>query len=896
MTVEHPLCADPGCGTCAQRRATAAFRGQPLDEPTDPRVTCPECGHVFTPGGSVRVTESAPTGPLVEYADPQRRHRLDGEEHVRAAWAAVGQGVDQQVRARVKAALRRYDLPAPVDARSEAAINGKPSFDDIRELVRKALRGRARTALDGCYWVYVVDLSDTDVVYMGEDERLYQCTYTLSDTDVTLGEPMEVQRTYAPLAAGEQATEAGAARREQLLGRVVEAKGTDTAGGRVFRVRVIAHGDSRNGNRYPRSVLEAAAALYNGAKCYDHHRTEDEHSTSTIAGLVGHYRDAEATDDGIEADLHLFPSASHAADALDATLAAQKAGLPPVIGISHDIWGRFEPITEGSRRLSECKAITKVNSADLVAEPSARGQATRAVAGGPPDTDPTGTGPAGESTKESDVAPTKDEVLAALSEATDDDLARLGLSKATTPTKPTTESATPPADPPPVTKQTEAAVPKGGFYGQLMIGKKLEAASLPADMLADVTTALPEQITEAAVDAHIASIKAVLGNVERFAMVPTATVKVTQEAFGKKVKALDAMFDGNYREGYRSFRHAYVDFTGRRLRNFDEDENRVILRESITAFDSGSRRTESLDSASWGQVLGDSITRRMVRVYAQPNLQTWRQIVSDRVPVSDFRQQRRPRIGGFGTLPVVNQAQPYQPLTSPTDEEAVYAVIKRGGTEDLTLEMIANDDLGQIRQIPRLLGLAAAITLYRFVFDILVTNAATSYDSVALFHASHANTDNPALLSNTTLSTARRKMRQQATYGDSSNILSIVPKTLVVPSSLEEIAYQLVASTTAIPANTNDPADRPNLHRSMNEPIVVDYWTDQNDWFAAADGEQVPLIEVGFYQGREDPELFTQADPTNGSMFDADKQTYKVRHIYNATALDHRGFYRGANA
>jgi hypothetical protein len=54
-----------------------------------------------------------------------------------------------------------------------------------------------------------------------------------------------------------------------------------------------------------------------------------------------------------------------------------------------------------------------------------------------------------------------------------------------------------------------------------------------------------------------------------------------------------------------------------------------------------------------------------------------------------------------------------------------------------------------------------------------------------------------------------------------------------------------------------------------------------------------PTIELGFYGPSDAPELFTQSDPTQGSMFDADKLTYKVRHIYSGTVLDHRAFYRG---
>lgn len=443
---------------------------------------------------------------------------------------------------------------------------------------------------------------------------------------------------------------------------------------------------------------------------------------------------------------------------------------------------------------------------------------------------------------------------------------------------------------------TEAGVPKGGFLGQLMIRHAVESAGLPIGVVPELTKALPEQVTEAAVNAQVAALQAGIGVIERAGLVNASVLggsgaKVTQEAHDKKVKALDAFFEGKFSEGYRSFREAWADITGYRPQQWGEDVNKRILRESYgVGFDSAVQRgTESLDSTSWSFVLGDSITRRLIAMYSQPSLSTWRRIVSEVTPVSDFRQQRRERVGGYGLLPQVAQGAPYQPLQSPTDEEAVYAVIKRGGTEDLTMEAIANDDLGKIRGIPRLLGLAAAITLYRFVWDILRNNEVCTYDSTALFHANHANTDAVAL-SSTTLSAARRRMRQQAAFGDSVNILSLKPKTLIVPTELEELAFQLVTSAVAITGSSD--ATIPNLHQGLDLE-VVDYFTDPNDWFLAADPVMAPQIEVGFYQGREEPELFTQADQNTGSMFNADKLTYKIRHIYSGTPLDHRGFQRG---
>lgn len=825
----HPLCTDPSCATCAQVRATAGFRGEQLKE-ADAVVTCPQCGHQFHP-------DTAPT--------------------------RVTESVDAST--------------------TEARINGVRSFDDVREILRKAVRAKLAVELDEYCWAYIVDITPTDLVYMADADRLYQCPYTLTGDTATLGEAIPVERTYLPVTEETPATEATRVTVDAGA-RVLEAKGTDSDGNRIFRVQVIQYGDSKNGRRYTEAVMRKAARLYEGAKAYDHHRTEEEMRSATIAGLVGYYRNVEATTEGIEADLHLLPSATHAAEALDAALAQESE--QPLVGISHDVMARWRSVQEGGRSVQEATEITSVNSADIVAHPSAGGKVTRAVAGGV-DIDPTGAG-AGQNKKESEVPPTKDEILAVFKEATDGELAAVGLTRAPSPTNATeaTEVETAPA------KVTEAddKLAKESYLAKLMISSKVQDAGLPVGVVESVTAGLPDRLTEADVDGQIAALKTTLGSLERAGLAPTVTTKVTQEAHDKKIAGLDAFFAGNFREGYRSLKHAFQDFSGRRFA-FDEDDNKVIMRESAGRFDSGDRRsTESLVSSSWDQVLGDSITRRMIALYSQPSLQSWRQIVSDIVPVNDFRQQNRTRIGGYGLLPTVNQGQPYQPLTSPGDEQAVYAVIKRGGTEDLTLEMIANDDVGSIRQIPRLLGLAAAITLYRFVWDIFPTNAATSYDSVALFAAGHNNTT-AAALSQSALDAAWVKMRQQAAYGDSTNILSLEPKTLIVPTTLGPLGYQLTKSAVAIPATGNDPADRPNMYQGM-DLIVIDYWTDQNDWFLASDPQMCPTIEVGFYQGREDPELFTQSDPNVGSMFDADKVTYKIRHVYSGTPIDHRGLQR----
>lgn len=688
-------------------------------------------------------------------------------------------------------------------------------------------------------------------------------------------------------------------------GRVLEAKDNDASGGRVYRVRVIKYGDSKNRRRYPEAVMRGAVGRYDGAKAYDHHRTDEELRTSTVGGMVGWYEGVTAEADGLYADLHLLPGATHVAEALDASLALQARNLPPLVGTSHDVMGKFRPVGHMGRVVQEATEITSVASVDIVANPSAGGLAVRAVAGGVDDDE------ADESARGDEMpAVALEDVLEALKEASDEQLAAVGLARATEadedenketakpdPGKQSEQDKPDPDenDPDEDEEATEAVFVRGSTLAKLTVGAMVTNAQLPDRVTEGIIKGLPQRFTEADVTRQIKAFQDMRAFFEAGNAGPTApTVQVSQEAFDKKKAALDDFFAGKYNSGYSSFRQAYMDFTGKTPKTWDEDFNRTILRESIGHFDSRQRATEAMDTTSWNYVLGDSITRRMVQDYQNPSLQTWKQIVSSTVPVNDFRTQRIDRIGGYGVLPAVNQGAPYQPLTSPGNEEVTYAITKRGGTEEITLEMIANDDVRAISKIPTKLGRAAAHTLYRFVWEMInPTTNPTVYDGLALYHASHGNTDTNAF-SQANLSIGRRKMRDQVSYGDSLEILGLTPKFLLVPNELEEHAWEVVTSSVAMPstAPVGGASDVPNIHQGMNL-LVMDYWTDDTAWALVADPNTCPTLEVGFYQGRETPELFTQSDPTVGSMFDADKLTYKIRHIYSGAILDYRAFYRG---
>lgn len=309
------------------------------------------------------------------------------------------------------------------------------------------------------------------------------------------------------------------------------------------------------------------------------------------------------------------------------------------------------------------------------------------------------------------------------------------------------------------------------------------------------------------------------------------------------------------------------------------------------------RFAEALTTSSWAQILGDSITRRMMVEYVLDELQDWRLITSEIGNVTDFRSQRRMRFGGYGVLPVVDQGVSYTELTSPTDQEATYSISKKGGLETITLEMLANDDVGALRRIPQRLGRAAGETLYRGVFDLINDNSALTYDddTTALFTSGHGNLETLAL-SSANLDTGIQDMMAQTAYGNSREYLRLRPAFIIHVRALWRTAYRLTNTDAGAEGEPESTDRNANPFRSYGiRRIQVDYWTSTTKWVLVANPRTVPTIEVGFFNGNEDPELFI-ADQENvggSSQFNADKISYKIRHLWGVCLLEHRSMVRG---
>ncbi|MBW8034216.1 MAG: hypothetical protein FVQ79_00685 [Planctomycetes bacterium] len=747
------------------------------------------------------------------------------------------------------------------------------AFRDVIRLITDALR-QALSQPDDHYLDVAAIYPDRIVV--AQDGRLWSYPYTLTDDNVVqFGTAHEVVLDHKPVGVMREAN-----------GAFVEAKDEK---GLQWLIRVVSSGLSANKNYYPDSVLREAVPLFNNVRVFA--KSDAEHlkgQGKDINKLIGKLSEPKFIE-GIKADtgqiqakLDILKTSDGIAEKI---YEAFNRGMSDLFGFSIDATGLSKIMKRGRQSVREAQKFISVSSVDLIIEAGAGGQIINLIEALNEDED-------------TDMG-LRDRMIEAIKKANDGKLPE-GLDieddeKLETAYREAlgSDNGDDNSDAENDNGLDEGAVSKvvddriKGLETRTVMREAIAGAKLPDASKKRLRQHFDdlENFTEAQVEEMIKGEREYLASLSQSGRIEG----LGEEGFAESVedrsekvqKMIDALFDPDDRS-VTSLKECYIDITGdKRVGGQLRDCNTSRLREAV-----GGDFRESLDSTSWAQVLGDSITRRMLADYAVPNSRydIWRDLANV-VPVSDFRSQKRTRVGGYGDLPAVAQGAPYASLTSPTDEEASYAVTKRGGTEDVTLEMIKNDDVGSIQRIPTRLSRSARRTLAKFVLDFLKDNP-NIYDGVALFHASHNNLQTAALDA-AALEVQRLAMLQQ-TEMDSADRIGIPPMHLWGSTNLEETMFDLFRRTT-----NNDTDFIESLQMVVH---AVWYWQDANDWCTSADKLDIPTIEVGFLDGQEEPELFVQDNPTVGSLFTNDKITYKIRHIYSGDVMEYRGLTKNVVA
>jgi hypothetical protein len=225
-----------------------------------------------------------------------------------------------------------------------------------------------------------------------------------------------------------------------------------------------------------------------------------------------------------------------------------------------------------------------------------------------------------------------------------------------------------------------------------------------------------------------------------------------------------------------------------------------------------------------------------------------------------------------------------------TDSNQSYQLATFGEVVAVTRKVIINDDLQAITRIPFQLGVAAARLESDTVWAVFLSNQVMGEDNKALFHAAHNNllTGAGSALGLTALATSRSKFRLQT--GPKGTILNLEPNTLIVPTSLETAALQLIAPINLV-ATTTPAAVIPEWVRTLTP--VVEPRLDANSttaWYLATTPTLIDTVEYCYLEGQDGVYIETRQG------FDVDGFEVKARLDFAAAAIDFRGLQKNAGA
>lgn len=307
----------------------------------------------------------------------------------------------------------------------------------------------------------------------------------------------------------------------------------------------------------------------------------------------------------------------------------------------------------------------------------------------------------------------------------------------------------------------------------------------------------------------------------------------------------------------------------------------------------------AVDSSTMAGLVANVLNKVVVSQFAQ--YPRWWEPICTVVDFGSLQTAQWITLGGVGELPTVSEGAAYTEMAW-DDQKETASWVKKGGYLGITLEAIDKDDTQRIRQAGPALARAAWITLGKAVSAIFTQTSGTGplmSDSVRLFHAgTHGNLGTTAL-SYSAWAAVKLAMRKQTELNSGERLGGLVqPRFLLVPPDLEATALGVLASEGQ-PGTANNDENiyaEGNMHdarmaAAARKVIVVDFWTDTNNWAAVADPDLYPSIGLGYRFGRS-PEIFSVATANSGLMFTNDTMPIKVRYFFAVGPTDWRGLYK----
>ena len=307
----------------------------------------------------------------------------------------------------------------------------------------------------------------------------------------------------------------------------------------------------------------------------------------------------------------------------------------------------------------------------------------------------------------------------------------------------------------------------------------------------------------------------------------------------------------------------------------------AIVREAMTA-----RGAVITQTTSDFPVLFENAIHRTLQAAYAITPDTWSRFCGTGT-VTDFRDHSRYLRGSFGALDNVNEAGEFKNKPIPDLAKEKIRATTKGNIINLSRQAIVNDDMEVFSGLAVDLGRAAKLTIEIDVYALLNSNPLMN-DNVALFHANHGNLAGtgaaPSMAAFDAIDAAMGAQKDIS----GNEYLEITPSVLLVPRGLRGAA--LTVNGSEYDPDAVNKLQKPNIVKGMFSDIVATQRITGTAYYAFADPNVAPAIEVVFLNGVTEP--FT--DSQDGWRVDGVE--WKVRHDYGVGAVNYRSAYKQPGA
>ncbi|MEW6210781.1 MAG: hypothetical protein AB1631_20620 [Acidobacteriota bacterium] len=783
------------------------------------------------------------------------------------------------------------------------------------------------------------------------DGKTYKIGYTVTDNGVDFAEPVEVEETYVEVssqtASDQNGDEAHSISISPLVIRQALADSGAAVTGEKWRVQIIQFGMSLTRDIWQREIFAQSLSMWEGIPCYADHISESgmiDRPERSIREKVGWWSEFEVTDQGVDATLTLLPSAAWLAKDL---LFCYQNNKPDFLGFSIFVRSLAKQVKgpDNQPATLHTKIIQPI-STDCVTQAAANGRIKYALASARGREIPQGDETMNkaflamlfrdnkqrfELVRQSLAAANAQGINAQMSEdqlaeaiCASEDLTKqcallLNAVSAFQSTAPYPSSVPAQGNDPnaqttaqaQTTTQAAPTNPRARQLEDMLIQQAWAVSGVPEAIrqariaklganatLEDHQSAIeiaqeicgvysqsgqvhnPATVTAESLDKRMIGLAKAFGlTMEDFNGIDGLVDRAVRQSGNKPFKAESDLW--NSIPAVVSIRDFYVEMTGDvSLTGQAANGRGRITKQAVWL------------TTDFTEALSNVVNKRLIRDYRMEMYPI--DMIATIKPARDFKTQRAILVGYFSDLPSVAQNAGYVSPSALTDTEELYAITKRGRLVELTLEDIANDDLGMFARMVGRLGRAAKRTLAKYVFnDLVMSNPTMNADGLAVFHASHNNLITDALGS-TGLKNGVTKLLTQTEPG-SNEVMSvdITRLQLYIHPTQALDAQQLTDFNNSPGGETSGLAQ---VLRRMNiKPHPINVFTDVNDWLLTASNQDIDMVELAFFNGNEEPEFFVQNNPEEGVSFSNDVvMRHKIRHIYGGVVPDHRGMVKSS--